>query len=189
MERSGKAGIATFVMHGKEQLVAIFASGGLLRAETLRFADELRAPADVGLPPAQPADPQRVRALRRAIQRKTKAAFDPHELKDGHWAQLAELVARKEARGRDVIRPESPEAEQRADVIDLLAILKQSLGSGAPKQRAKRPAGSRTPHAKAGARERSKAPRRVRPSAGAKRARRASSPPAKRRAKFAPAAS
>ena len=50
MEKSGKAGLATFVMRGKEYLVAIFAEHGILRAETMRFPDELRSPADVGLP-------------------------------------------------------------------------------------------------------------------------------------------
>ncbi|HER62653.1 MAG TPA: Ku protein, partial [Desulfobacteraceae bacterium] len=36
MERSGRAGIATFVMKEREHLVAIIAEGGILRAETLR---------------------------------------------------------------------------------------------------------------------------------------------------------
>src|SRR5690606_22010540 len=39
MERTGRAGIATFVMRGKEYLVAILAENGILRTETLRFAD------------------------------------------------------------------------------------------------------------------------------------------------------
>ena len=52
MERAGKAGIATFVMRGKEYLAAIFAEGGTLRAVTMRFASELRTPDDVGLPAA-----------------------------------------------------------------------------------------------------------------------------------------
>ncbi|HEY0671085.1 MAG TPA: Ku protein, partial [Longimicrobiales bacterium] len=42
MEKTGRAGIATFVMRGKEYLVAIVAEDGLLRADTMRFADELR---------------------------------------------------------------------------------------------------------------------------------------------------
>ena len=50
MEKSKLAGIATFVMRGKEYLVAIFPENGILRAETMRFADELRSPKDVGLP-------------------------------------------------------------------------------------------------------------------------------------------
>lgn len=46
MEEAGRAGIATFVMRGKEYLVAIIAEQGFLRAETLRFHDELRIPGD-----------------------------------------------------------------------------------------------------------------------------------------------
>src|SRR5437763_2648581 len=50
MEESDLAGIATFVMRGKEYLVAIFPENGILRAETMRFSDELRSPKQVGLP-------------------------------------------------------------------------------------------------------------------------------------------
>src|SRR3977135_3514658 len=49
MAKSDLAGIATFVMRGKEYLVAIFPEQGILRAETMRFPDELRSPKDVGL--------------------------------------------------------------------------------------------------------------------------------------------
>ncbi len=50
MEKTKRAGIATFVMRGKEYLVAILAENGILRAETLRFSDEIRSPKDLGLP-------------------------------------------------------------------------------------------------------------------------------------------
>src|SRR5712672_2681722 len=53
MAKSDLAGIATFVMRGKEYLVAIFPENGILRAETMRFADELRSPKEVGLPAAK----------------------------------------------------------------------------------------------------------------------------------------
>src|SRR5205807_5773804 len=50
MKKEDLAGIATFVMRGKEYLVSIFPENGILRAETMRFKDELRAPKEVGLP-------------------------------------------------------------------------------------------------------------------------------------------
>ena len=50
MERSQRAGIATFVMREREYLVAIFAQRGILCAETLRFQDEIREPGAIGLP-------------------------------------------------------------------------------------------------------------------------------------------
>src|SRR3954454_5767202 len=42
MAASNRAGIANFVMHGKEHLAAIRASGNTLILETLFFADEVR---------------------------------------------------------------------------------------------------------------------------------------------------
>src|SRR5437660_264873 len=44
MEKTAQAGIATFVMHGKEYLVAIASENGILRAQTMRFSDEIRNP-------------------------------------------------------------------------------------------------------------------------------------------------
>ena len=42
MKERGDVGVATFVMRGKERPVAIFSDNGILRAETMRFADEVR---------------------------------------------------------------------------------------------------------------------------------------------------
>jgi DNA end-binding protein Ku len=62
-----RAGIATFVMRGKEYLCAIVAERGILRAETLRFADEVRSPEAIGLPPRVSADAAAVAQFARAI--------------------------------------------------------------------------------------------------------------------------
>jgi DNA end-binding protein Ku len=50
MKERGDVGMATFVMRGKERIVAIFSDQGLLRAETMRFPDEVRSVKAVGLP-------------------------------------------------------------------------------------------------------------------------------------------
>ena len=69
MERTNRAGIATFVMRDREYLVAIFAQNGILCAETLRFGDELRDPAAIGLPEVVSAPRERVATFERAIER------------------------------------------------------------------------------------------------------------------------
>src|SRR5437867_8641345 len=53
MQKERLAGIATFVMRGKEYLIAIFPENGILRGETMRLADELRSPKEIGLPEKQ----------------------------------------------------------------------------------------------------------------------------------------
>jgi DNA end-binding protein Ku len=138
MERKGHAGIATFVMREKEYLVAIFAQGGLLRVETLRFADELRSPHDVGLPEKPAADADRVRAFARAIEKLAKPELAPQELADATAERVRELAERKRKHGQDVVEGAEPQAQAlaaNAEVIDMMEMLKQSLQREAPKKR------------------------------------------------------
>lgn len=145
MERSGRAGIATFVMRGKEYLAAIFAEGGLLRAATLRFADELRTPADVGLPAIQPVPAARRREMEAALEALDRDELDEELLRDDDAARLLALAERKRAEARDVIEvPEvlpagGEEEEELADVVDIMSLLKERVG--AMRAKGSRPAG------------------------------------------------
>jgi DNA end-binding protein Ku len=130
MERSGKAGIATFVMRDKEYLVAILAQRGILRAQTLRFEDEIRSPEEVGLPePAKPAKAATARYAE-AIADLSVDALPKEDLKDEFEKRLQELVERKRAQGKDVVEAEEyqpAEQGEEADSIDLLETIRQSL--------------------------------------------------------------
>jgi DNA end-binding protein Ku len=128
MEQTGRAGIATFVMRGKEYLVAILAENGILRAETLRFADEVRTTEDVGLPePAKPATTS-VRRMEKAIAALARSTLDEDQLEDTAAQRLLELAARKERAGEDVVQaPDGAATEPTAGVIDLMEVLKRSL--------------------------------------------------------------
>src|SRR5690349_11119472 len=88
MESSGRAGIATFVMRGKEYLAAIFAEGGTLRAVTMRFAAELRTPDDVGLPRVQKAPAERRHEIERAVAELLADELDTKLLDDTYARQL-----------------------------------------------------------------------------------------------------
>jgi DNA end-binding protein Ku len=131
MERKGRAGIATFVMHGKEYLVAILADGGILRAQTLRFADEVREPGDVGMPKRAKVSDTAVRKFEGAIARTLKKALDPGEMRDEYAAAMLKLIEKKRTHRKDVIETEPAEARRRpAKVVDLMEVLKASLGQG-----------------------------------------------------------
>src|SRR5512143_935682 len=109
MEDEQKAGIATFVMRGKEYLVAIIAEGGILRAETLRFHDELRSPQGIGLPPRKPADKKIVEQMRSAIRKMTHQHFDDELLSDQQARNLKRCIEDKLRSGTDVLQaPEEP---------------------------------------------------------------------------------
>jgi DNA end-binding protein Ku len=131
MEATGRAGVGTFVMRGHEYLVAILAEGGILRAETLRFAPELRTPEEVGLPKLAKAPRKQAGELRKAIDKLERKQLDMGELADDRADRLQALVERKLKRGEGVIEPSAGYDEDDApegEVLDLMAVLKERIG-------------------------------------------------------------
>jgi DNA end-binding protein Ku len=126
MERTGQAGIATFVMRGKEYLVAIFARHSILQASTLRFSDEIRSPKDVGLPEKKNADKRTVRRFTTIIQKKTRKTLSPQLLRDTQADAIERYVRKKQSRHKDLVQADLP-AAPKGEVVDIMSILKKSL--------------------------------------------------------------
>lgn len=142
MEKKKQAGIATFVMRAKEYMVAILAENGILRAETLRFADELRKPSDVGLPEVPKVSAADVKKFETQIAKHAKKV-NLRELLDDYTERLEKLVAAKERKKEDIVKaPEElrDEEEGGGEVVDLLAVLSRSLGGGGVRKPAKKAA-------------------------------------------------
>jgi non-homologous end joining protein Ku len=127
-----------------------------LRVHTLRFGDELRDPAKMGIHAPAKADARLVGQMTRALGALKKKAFDPDAAFVGDAPDLMDLAREKLAKGKDVVdAPEADEASAEAeadadsdakpagaDVVDLLALIQDRLkapGAG---------------HKKAGARKR-----------------------------------
>jgi DNA end-binding protein Ku len=140
MERTGRAGIATFVMREKEYLVAIVAHGGILRGETLRFHDEVRSADEIDLPSTGRADASLVKSFTRAIGALAAEELDTEQLHGDQAAALRERIEQKRRRGQDVITSNTIEVAEDAEVIDLMEVLKRSLHGEAPAEAAPRPA-------------------------------------------------
>ncbi len=126
MAKSDLAGIATFVMRGKEYLVAIFPENGILRAETMRFADELRSPKEVGLPEKKNVPAAAIKKFERLIGQHSARTLSLKELKDEKTDQLLKLVEKKRARHKDIVEVEEP-ARDEGKVVDIMEALKKSL--------------------------------------------------------------
>ena len=132
MERSERAGIATFVMRDREYLVAIFAQDGMLLAESLRFHDEIRDPSKVGAPRKQKVDAKLLKQFEATIGRHAHDRFDPDSLHNEHDEALRKLAASKAKKRANIVESNEVGEEDAGEVqtIDLMRLLKQSLGSG-----------------------------------------------------------
>ncbi|MDQ2937691.1 MAG: hypothetical protein M3R67_09295 [Acidobacteriota bacterium] len=126
MEKTGKAGLASFVMRGKEYLVSIFGEHGILRAETMRFPDELRSPADIGLPEKTKVPAATVKKFETLISNKSKKQLSGTKLEDEQTERLLKLVKKKSTQRKNIVEVE-PEEREEGKVIDLMAVLKKSL--------------------------------------------------------------
>jgi DNA end-binding protein Ku len=136
MEERGRAGIATFVMRAKEYVAAILAQNGILKLETLRFADEVRWPEDVGLPKPERARPADVKRIEGMIEKLSKSSLNLSELDDTSGEKLEQLAKRKAKAGEDLVAvPERDEDDDtpQTNVLDLMERLQRGLqGKGTP---------------------------------------------------------
>ena len=135
MEKAGRVGIGSFVMRGHEYLVAIIADNGVLRADTLRYADEIRTPETIGLSKRGKATASKVTQFVKIIEDLTRTDLDLTELEDQEAKALEKLAATKQKEDEDVIHQrglEQAEGEEGgAKVIDLMAVLRKSLSKSA----------------------------------------------------------
>lgn len=164
MEKTQRAGVATFVMRGKEYLTAIVAENGILRAETLRFKDEIRSPADLGLPEKSKVDEKLVHRFEQIIGKKSARELSSSELHDETAAALLAIVKKKQARKEDIV--ESGEANGEGPQGDLFDALKRSLSGHAGARSKRQPQSHRWERSSRS--RRASAPKRAR---GAKRRR------------------
>ena len=128
MEKRGRAGIATFVMRGKEYLIAIFAEKGLLRAETMRFADELRSPKAIGLPKKKKVPKATATRFEKLIAKKSESRLSPKDMKDQETERVLRLVKTKQSKHKDIVETEEA-GETKGKVIDIMDVLKKSIAA------------------------------------------------------------
>lgn len=136
MQDKGRIALARIVFANREHIVAIEPWGKGMLVTTLRYDYEVRDDKDVfkGLPSSRV--PKEMVQLAEHILDKKAGHFDPSKFKDEYELALRKLVKRKAA-GKTIEREEP--AEDRSNVIDLMAALQQSLrgrrGTAAPRTR------------------------------------------------------
>jgi DNA end-binding protein Ku len=127
LAKSGKAGIATFVIRSKQHLAALLPQADALLLSTLRFADELREPKELEIPSAKATPKERALALK-LIEDMTDA-WKPQKYHDTYREDILARVKAKVKAGQteELTEPEAGEAKPKAEVIDLMAALRKSV--------------------------------------------------------------
>ncbi|SES00771.1 Ku protein [Actinokineospora terrae] len=128
MRKTNRAGVATFVMRGKEYLTAIRAGDDdLLLLTTMLFAEDLRDPAKElkSLPEITPARGKELDMAISLVDSMTEQ-WDPKEYHDTYTERVEKLIEDKKA-GREVVVGEEPSSPTK--VVDLFEALSKSVES------------------------------------------------------------
>jgi DNA end-binding protein Ku len=125
LAQSGRAGIATVTMHGREHLTALRADGDVLALQTLFWADEVRDPADQlsSLPVREDPKKQELDTAIQLVAAMT-TTWKPDQYEDTYTRRVEQLIADKRE-GREVVPAEAP--EDATEVSDLLEALRRSV--------------------------------------------------------------
>ncbi|SOF02433.1 DNA end-binding protein Ku [Streptomyces sp. OV198] len=125
LAESGKVGIATFVMRGKQYLTALRAEDKVLVLQTLHWADEVRDPGKE-LPELPSGRSGKGKELDMAIQLvgALSGPWEPGRYHDTYQEKVRDLVQAK-AEGQEIALAEEP--PQATDVVDLMEVLQGSL--------------------------------------------------------------
>ena len=124
LDRTGRAGIARWVFHNREYLVAIRALDGILAMHTMRFHDQFVNPAkdlDVSEPSKAPSD--REIDMAGTLVDSLHGPFEAEDFTDTYRQHILEYLDQK----RQGKAPEPKAAEPPAQSDDLMAALEASL--------------------------------------------------------------
>ncbi|WP_199430858.1 non-homologous end joining protein Ku [Qaidamihabitans albus] len=125
MSKTNRAGIARFVMRGKEYIAAVRAGGGVLALETLHFAEDVRDPAkEIRKLPAETKVRGKEVDMAVSLIDSMTDEWQPEEYRDTYTERVKQLIEDKRA-GRTISPAEEPPEATR--VVDLFDALSRSV--------------------------------------------------------------
>jgi len=170
LKRSHKIGLGQLAMRGREYVVSVKACGRGLVMETLRYADEVHKAASYFREIGDTKPDDDLLDLAQTLIDKKTGKFDASEFHDRYVDALKDLIERKKKGKTITIEDDKGSDPRGSNVVDLMAALKKSLGTGGgsgagggEKAPAKKPAAKKAaPVKKEAAKPATKAPARKR---------------------------
>lgn len=142
--------LARVMIRTRASVAAIVPVGNALLLDTLRYTDAIRPAKGLGLPAAGKAAAgltTRELAMAERFVDELTEPFDPAQFRDTYRRDLLRRIEAKVKAGETHVIPSRARDEEESapadNVVDLMELLKQSLGKGAPARAAPRKARSR----------------------------------------------
>jgi DNA end-binding protein Ku len=131
LAKSGKVGVAQFVLRNRESLCVLKPHGAGLTLNTLRFASEVRPMDELSLPTNEKPAANEVNLAIKLIEGMV-GKFDPGKYRDTYTEEVRQLI---EAKAKGQVRKAPAPKPAQGKVIDLVAALQESLNLKKNKKR------------------------------------------------------
>ena len=134
-----KIAVGQVVIRTKQHLVALIPEGPVLMMNVLRYANEIRDTEGLSLPPKATKAAKAAGVSTREMELAQRLIDDmsgpwkPEQFKDTYHEDLMKRIEEKIKRGetKELTEPEEEAGgRKKAEVIDLMELLKQSIGKG-----------------------------------------------------------
>lgn len=123
LKKSGKVGVANFVMGNRGHIGVVKPQGPVLVLNQIRYADEVKDFAELKLPEIKNIHQEEIE-LALTLIAKRSIKFNPKKYKDTYTEDLKQIIEAK-SKGR---RPKAKGKEPKpTKIINLMAVLKKSL--------------------------------------------------------------
>ncbi len=123
---TNKAGISKVIIRTRQHLAAVKANGNLLVLELMRFADELVSPSAITVPAEKKTGKRELEMATTLVNQMTEE-WDPERYNDDYRSALMKLIDKKVKSGGKELPGTKHAPKSATNVIDLAAVLQQSL--------------------------------------------------------------
>ncbi len=130
LEKTGKVGVALFVLRSQEHLAIVRAKDNYLMLHRLRFAEEVREADDLSLP-GKTTIPKKELDMAVKLVQQYSEPFDISQYKDEYRQELLRIIKAKASGKRAKVKKMKVVSTKSTDLFDQL---KASLGAGSKKR-------------------------------------------------------
>ncbi len=125
LNKSGKVGVASYVMHNHERIGVIKPYKNALILNQLRYATEVVNPDNLEIPESSKIPSAEMDIALKLINQLTHK-FQPEKYHDTYVDQLMDVIQKK-AKGKKIVRKGEEKAPAPSKVHDIMSLLKASL--------------------------------------------------------------
>ncbi len=143
LEKTKKVGIAKVIIKTRQYLAGVKPLKHALVLELMHFAEELADGEKLNVPKKSSPPGKREIDMAKALVESMSAEWDPKKYKDDYRDALMDVIEEKVESGGEEIEEKPKPKKQSSKVIDLVAVLQESLAQtqgGGKKKRATRKA-------------------------------------------------